>query len=55
MPKNNQGVIQKPIDRVVESMEFQACQLADLINVIQDVEKRLKVLENKQKVREQLE
>ena len=45
----------KPIDRVIESLEFQAAQLADLVNMIQDQEKRLKVLENKQKVREQLE
>ena len=55
MPKNNQGVIQKPIDRVVESMEFMSAQISDLINMMQDQEKRLKVLENKQKVREDLE
>jgi uncharacterized protein YjcR len=54
-PRRNQEVMQKPIDRVVESMEFQAAQLADLVNMIQDQEKRLKVLEMKQKVREQLE
>jgi uncharacterized membrane protein YccC len=45
----------KPIDRVVESLEFQAAQISDLINMIQEQEKRLKVLENKQKVRERLE
>tara|TARA_Y100001937_G_C7107688_1_gene325883 strand:+ start:1544 stop:1765 length:222 start_codon:yes stop_codon:yes gene_type:complete len=45
----------KPIDRVIESLEFQAAQVADLITMMQDMEKRLKVLENKQKVREQLE
>ena len=45
----------KPIDRVVESLEFQAAQISDLIDMIQDQEKRLKVLENKQKVREDLE
>ncbi len=45
----------KPIDRVVESMEFMSAQISDLIDMIQDQEKRLKVLENKQKVREDLE
>jgi uncharacterized membrane protein YccC len=50
-----QEPMQKPIDRVIESLEFQAAQVADLINMLQDQEKRLKVLENKQKVREQLE
>jgi len=54
-PRKYQEPIQKPIDRVVESLEFQAAQISDLINMIQDQEKRLKVLENKQKVREQLE
>ena len=50
-----QEPMQKPIDRVVESLEFQAAQISDLINMIQDQEKRLKVLEMKQKVREDLE
>ena len=45
----------KPIDRVIESMEFQSAQISDLIDMIQDKEKRLKVLENKQKVREDLQ
>ena len=50
-----QEPMQKPIDRVVESLEFQAAQISDLINMIQDQEKRLKILEMKQKVREDLE
>jgi hypothetical protein len=54
-PRKYQEPMQKPIDRVIESLEFQAAQVADLINMMQDQEKRLKVLENKQKVREQLE
>ena len=54
MPKY-QELILKPIDRVVESLEFQAAQISDLINMIQDQEKRLKVLENKMKVREDIE
>jgi len=54
-PRKFQEPMQKPIDRVVESLEFQACQIADLINMMQDQEKRLKALENKMKVREQLE
>jgi hypothetical protein len=54
-PRKFQEPMQKPIDRVIESLEFQACQIADLINMMQDQEKRLKALENKMKVREQLE
>jgi len=54
-PRKYQEPIQKPIDRVVESLEFMSAQISDLIDMIQDQEKRLKVLENKQKVREQLE
>lgn len=45
----------KPIDRVVESMEFQAAQISDLIDMIQTQEKKIKVLEMKQKIREDLE
>jgi hypothetical protein len=55
MPRKFQEPMQKPIDRVIESLEFQACQIADLINMMQDQEKRLKAFENKMKVREQLE
>jgi len=54
-PRRNQEVMQKPIDRVVESMEFMSAQISDLIDMIQTQEKKIKVLENKQKVREQLE
>ena len=54
-PRKYQEPIQKPIDRVVESLEFQAAQISDLINMMQDMEKRLKVLENKMKVREDIE
>jgi len=45
----------KPIDRVVESMEFQAAQISDLIDMIRTQEKKIKVLEMKQKIREDLE
>lgn len=55
MPRKYQEPLQKPIDRVVESLEFQSAQIADLIDMIQNQEKKIKVLEMKQKVREQLE
>ena len=54
-PRRYQEPMQKPIDRVVESMEFMSAQISDLINMMQDQEKKIKVLEMKQKVREQLE
>ncbi len=55
MPRKYQEPLQKPIDRVVESLEFQSAQIADLIDMIQNQEKKIKVLEMKQKVREDLE
>jgi hypothetical protein len=54
-PRKYQEPMQKPIDRVIEHCEFMSAQISDLINIMQDQEKRLKVLENKMKVREHLE
>jgi len=54
MPKYQEPDV-KPIDLVKEALEFQSAQIADLITMVSNQENKIRVLEMKQKVREQIE
>lgn len=55
MPKYQTLPDVKPIDLVKEALEFQSAQIADLITMVSNQENKIRVLEMKQKVREQIE